>query len=404
MKLSSIQLKNFKRFTDLTIENIPATAKLVLLIGSNGSGKSSVFDGFEVINKLAKGEGIGTEILNNYYKKDKNENTIIITTDDCDNVVKINNGNINITPKKQGFTGFSKANFYGRTSFRQVPQLTRISLGQSRFDIENDSDRPRLFIEKDSRFENDVEKITGIILKEFYRTENSKEKILEKYVQPINEALQNIFGKQNGTRLQLLEIIPPLDGNVAQINFSKGNSEVHYNNLSAGEKEVFNILVNLLSRRDLYQDTIYFFDEIDLHLNTKIQYNLMKEITDNWIPDSCQLWTASHSIGFIDFANESDNAVIIDFDDLDFDRPQVLSPIAKDKMEVFEIAVNKEFISRFVQDKKIIFSENTDTPFYNNLNLENTQFFNAIDKQDTFFKSINLNALALIDRDYISDE
>lgn len=49
MKIKRLELKNFKRFTDLVIDNIPETAKLVLLIGANGSGKSSVFDGFESI-------------------------------------------------------------------------------------------------------------------------------------------------------------------------------------------------------------------------------------------------------------------------------------------------------------------------------------------------------------------
>ena len=55
MKIKSLQLKNFKRFTDLTLQDIPDNAKLVLLIGSNGSGKSSVFDAFEYINKGLKG-------------------------------------------------------------------------------------------------------------------------------------------------------------------------------------------------------------------------------------------------------------------------------------------------------------------------------------------------------------
>ena len=44
MKIASIHLQNFKRFTDLKIQNIPATAKLVVLLGPNGCGKSSVFD------------------------------------------------------------------------------------------------------------------------------------------------------------------------------------------------------------------------------------------------------------------------------------------------------------------------------------------------------------------------
>src|SRR5690606_16288969 len=134
-----------------------------------------------------------------------------------------------------------------------------------------------------------------------------------------NAALKNIFGDGNGIRIQLIEIIPPLEGKVAQISFRKGDSEIHYNYLSAGEKEVFNLLINLLSRSSLYQNTIYFLDEMDLHLNTKLQFNLIKEITENWIPDNCQLWTATHALGFIEYAKRADIAAIIDFDDLYFD-------------------------------------------------------------------------------------
>ena len=46
MKIKSIHLQNFKRFTDLQIQNIPETAKLVVLLGPNGCGKSSLFDAF----------------------------------------------------------------------------------------------------------------------------------------------------------------------------------------------------------------------------------------------------------------------------------------------------------------------------------------------------------------------
>lgn len=53
MKINKLQLQNFKRFTDLTIDLGEETnsPKLVLLIGANGSGKSAVFDAFELINK-----------------------------------------------------------------------------------------------------------------------------------------------------------------------------------------------------------------------------------------------------------------------------------------------------------------------------------------------------------------
>ena len=57
MNVETLRLKNFKRFTDLKIDlsSSAAPAKLVLLIGANGSGKSSVFDAFEYLSGPSKG-------------------------------------------------------------------------------------------------------------------------------------------------------------------------------------------------------------------------------------------------------------------------------------------------------------------------------------------------------------
>ena len=46
MRIKNIHLKNYKRFTELTIADLPATGRLVVLVGPNGTGKSSVFDSF----------------------------------------------------------------------------------------------------------------------------------------------------------------------------------------------------------------------------------------------------------------------------------------------------------------------------------------------------------------------
>jgi hypothetical protein len=299
-------------------------------------------------------------------------------------------------------TGKLKAtSFYGRTSFRQIPRLTRTSLG-SNFDIILDTDRPPTFIDRDERFENDLEHIYGKLLREYF-VNNDRSKIIEEIVDPINASFERIFGSQNGTKLRLKEIIPPLEGKVAQINFEKGNSTFHYNYLSAGEKEVFNILINLIARREYYQDTVFFYDEIDLHLNTKLQYSFLREITEYWIPDNCQFWTASHSLGFIEYATDYEKGCILDLDDLDFDKSQIITPKSKNSFEVFEIAVSKAFIDKAVQGRKIIFSENTNTPSYNDLNIENTLFFVALDKNDVFYKARNYKQFGIIDRDYLSD-
>ena len=87
---------------------------------------------------------------------------------------------------------------------------------------------------------------------------------------------------------------------------------------------MFNIILNLFIRREHFPNAIYFIDELDVHLHTSLQYSLVREIVERWIPENSQLWTASHSLGFIDYASGSDDAAILDFDDLDFDQPQTL--------------------------------------------------------------------------------
>jgi AAA15 family ATPase/GTPase len=52
MKIKEIKIKKFKRFTDLVISDIPETARLVVLVGPNGCGKTSLFEAFNHFYKL----------------------------------------------------------------------------------------------------------------------------------------------------------------------------------------------------------------------------------------------------------------------------------------------------------------------------------------------------------------
>jgi hypothetical protein len=217
--------------------------------------------------------------------------------------------------------------------------------------------------------------------------------------------LTHIFGEKNGTKLELIEIIPPLEGKIAQVTFRKGASEFHYNQLGAGEKEVINILINLTSRRDSLENAICFFDEIDLHLSTRVQFDLLQEIMLHWLPASSQCWTASHALGFIEYAKTSAEAVIFDLDDLDFDLPQTLLPVPAERNDVYEVAVGREFLPSLFAGKRICFVENNDRDYYAALGLPDLLFAKATNRNNLYHKALNDRMVCgLVDRDFLTDE
>ena len=71
MKVESIHLRKFKRFTDLRLADIPESSDLVVLMGPNGCGKSSVLDGFVRWHRL--NTGLDYDDDKEYYNKDEHQ-------------------------------------------------------------------------------------------------------------------------------------------------------------------------------------------------------------------------------------------------------------------------------------------------------------------------------------------
>ena len=340
MRIKKLRLKNFKRFSDLEInlddKKNSQGPKMVLLIGANGSGKSCIFDAFETLNKTIKtlpqdngSTASGYFDAKTNSKNNGNEFSIDMDFDDSGYFNLLQQGNSTyVCNDKPLDTNF----FYGRTAFRYTPKITKITYG-SITKISKDEDRPIDFTEYDTkRFENDWE---TFLQAQFNAFESGNPNVKSEFINTINQSFSNIFGLDNNISLRYIDFKLPIDGEPLRLLFQKGESKMNYDQLSAGEKMVFEILFNLLARKNLYpKGSIVFMDEVDLHLNTALQENLLKEINENWLGDN-QLWLASHSLGFIEYARKSETSAIIDLDNLDFDLPQVIVPKIDNSLDVY---------------------------------------------------------------------
>lgn len=396
MKISKVEITNFKRFNKLTIDSIPESSKLVLLIGSNGSGKSSVFDAFDW---LTKGIFKGMPVNNDYYRKNlKEESSVYIKFSD----------NIELRKNENSLFGPSELakKFFGRSSIRIVPRISNNSNVDA---VANDADSPPTYIENDTRFINDISLYINQIdfaLREpvFKGVQVDVLKIFQDSIKPLNDSLATIFGGDESSFIKIAEFVNATPNSSAKLIFKKGESKINYELLSHGEKQVVILLLNFIVRKKYYENSIIFIDEMDCHLNTSIQYRLLEEIVAKWIPNDSQLWTASHALGFIDYAKKSDEASIIDFDLLNFDIPQEVYPDNKENIDVYEIAIPKGLLFEIINGKKIIFCENKNDEFYQTLRIKDSLFVGLADSREVFLQvKRDKKYFGLRDRDFLMD-
>ncbi|TAE29991.1 MAG: chromosome segregation protein SMC [Cytophagales bacterium] len=402
MRISSVHLNNFKRFTDLKIEAIPESSKLVLLIGSNGSGKSSVFDAFDWLSKgQSKPLLYGNNFLD-YYRKSADTTPFV--------KVELAGGQIieravfyDIVPGHE-----LAKRFIGRSSIRIVPKIENTATTNLAA-ISTDDDAPLTFIENDTRFINDVlvyiQELNNAIRRPIFEGKQADVlKIFQDFIAPLNNSLLTIFGGTEKTTIQIVEFQDITPNSTAKLIFKKGDSKIDYDLLSHGEKQVVILLLNFIVRKKHFEDTILFIDEMDCHLNTALQEKLLEEIVTTWIPDSSQLWTASHALGFIKYAQKSEQASIIDLNLLDFDVSQIRFPEPKDNPDIYDIAVGKELLEELFTGYEIVFVERNDKDYYGQVGIHKTLFVPERDRNAVYHKVKTSQYKGIVDRDFLSDD
>lgn len=351
MRIKEIKLTQFKRFTDLTINLGDNPKKIVALVGPNGSGKSSIFDAFEEKQKLYKSASYNPS--DSFFLK-------LLHLIGVEGEQAYDRGSAVKIIKEDGSENFDKKSFYIRTSYRFTPRLNVTEIKQQQNALD-DTSRPGSSTELDGRMRENYERMIGTAWDEFWNEdENGKtgKMTREELIGKINE----ILGKIIDVKISNL-------GNVikgkGQLYFEKGNSkDFPYENLSAGEKEVVDIITDLIVKTREYDDTVFCIDEPELHLNTAIQRKLLIEI-EKLIPDSCQLWIATHSIGFFRAFQEElkSKTSVLDFSENNFDEPAIVVPMKpsrKNWQKIFQTAL--EDITGLLAPKRIIYCEGKKEP------------------------------------------
>lgn len=319
MRIKSAKYVGFKRYTDMTIEGIPETARLVVLAGPNGSGKSSIFDGIRTWHSV---NGAASSNWDESYGHKAGAPDM-----SWPEHVKLEfHHEIPAGPEER------KKMVYIRSAFRNEADFTVNNFAR----LASPLDNPRInrLIDNDVSVSDNYQRLIMLTIDGIYDSsipdDTTKGEIRDRIIGEVRKAMAKVFPDL------LLSGVGGIGASSAQgvgtFYFDKGSSKGFlFKNLSAGEKAVFDLLLDAVVKREFYDDTIWCIDEPETHLNTRVQGLLLETLVD-LLPSDCQLWIASHSIGFMRKAwemaqIEPGTVTFLDLQGVDFDAPASVRPV-----------------------------------------------------------------------------
>ena len=354
MRIKRVELNDFKRFTHLTVEDIPETAKLIVLVGPNGSGKTSFM---EALNHYYKFAGYGDVGESNYLSKIDVKRKF-----EFGEWYSLASKTVDIDfydaayPKDVGRSNI-KGHFYFRSAYRNEPDFVIDTMRKQ--DDPTKTVHLKSLIQNDQSVSSNYQRLIANSISELYKSENNQKDVAtlrNELAGKISASIERVFEDLHFSSLGN----PLQNGN---FYFTKGTTkDFPYKNLSAGEKSAFDLILDLVVQSKYYPDAVYCIDEPETHMHTKLQGKVLRELY-GLIPGNSQLWLSTHSIGMLQEAQDIEKeapgtVVFLDFDGRDFDDDQIIRPskIGRAVMDKFYELAFGDF-SKLLLPQKIVFCE-----------------------------------------------
>lgn len=354
MRIKRVELNDFKRFTHLTVEDIPETAKLIVLVGPNGSGKTSFM---EALNHYYKFAGYGDVGESNYLSKIDVKRKF-----EFGEWYSLASKTVDIDfydaayPKDVGRSNI-KGHFYFRSAYRNEPDFVIDTMRKQ--DDPTKTVHLKSLIQNDQSVSSNYQRLIANSISELYKSENNQKDVAtlrSELTGKISASIERVFEDLHFSSLGN----PLQNGN---FYFTKGiTKNFPYKNLSAGEKSAFDLILDLVVQSKYYPDAVYCIDEPETHMHTKLQGKVLRELY-GLIPGNSQLWLSTHSIGMLQEAQDIEKeapgtVVFLDFDGRDFDDDQIIRPskIGRAVMDKFYELAFGDF-SKLLLPQKIVFCE-----------------------------------------------
>ncbi len=357
MKIKKIQLKNgYKRFHNLTIDLGDEPKRIIALVGPNGCGKSSVLDGMLFHNNAwgAIGNKSGKDY--NYHSMTQTPNfdyrNIIIEFD--------KKGSLYDLKQERAEIGKQQTIFSFRSPYRYNSNL-KVTQPKATSEMRLNNYGATATSDLDDKMEENYRRLYIKFNKYLHEQDCTPSQAKAKIIGDLNASLKNCL------ELEIMSM-GNIESNQGTMFFKKSDHPkgFEFNVLSSGEKEVTDMLLDLYLRQEEYNETIFLLDEPELHINTSIQKKLLLEI-NKLIGKDCQIWIATHSIGFLRALQEDlkDECQIIQFKSgINWaSSQQTLHPIKKSLAkwkEIFETALDD--LTGLVSPKRIVYCEGRDKP------------------------------------------